>query len=135
MKLELHTCLYFSNYLRRLLNVNISNSNKSKHTTLLYFFLESFQAEVSDCRGWITNIPVTIGKFTLPVGKNILTWLNIVQEICIQQVNRILRKPFQTKRTTENLSCFVCNTEQTNTNKCQKQKYCTFSFNHTLFSS
>ena len=141
MKLELYTWFYLSNYSRRLFNVNISHSNKSKHTTLeskkSFFnsFLEPFQAEVSDRTGRVTNIPVTIGKFTLLVGKNIVRWLNIVQTICLQQVNRILRKPFWTKRTTENLSCFVCNTEQTNANKCQKQIYCAFSFNHTLFSS
>ena len=67
-------------------------------------FLEPFQAEVSDRTGRVTNIPVTIEKFTLLVGKNIIRRLNIVQTIGLQQVNRILRKPFWTKRTTENLS-------------------------------
>lgn len=111
MKLELYTWFYLSNYSRRLLNVNISHSNKSKHTTLKskqsFFnsFLEPFQAEVSDRTGRVTNIPVTIEKFTLLVGKNIIRRLNIVQTIGLQQVNRILRKPFwTTERTTENLS-------------------------------
>lgn len=75
MKLELYTWFYLSNYSRRLFNVNISHSNKSKHTTLKskksFFnsFLEPFQAEVSDRTGRVTNIPVTNWKIHLASRK------------------------------------------------------------------